>query len=191
MAGVAAYRRAARYRAFVVFDLHIVLDGRGGVAVDVMVSLDRAIRRVPMRSRPRFCRLIYSDGRGAVVLRSQWHNLHGKPDFIYKRRVTGGLIPMELKSGKAPDAPHLGDLMQLAAYFIIIEESHGKRPRRGVLRYADGMFVVKNTMRLRRQLLSITADMRLMLKTGQGAASPSFVKCRYCVARDTVCEFCL
>jgi len=151
----------------------------------------RGIRRVSLRNRPRFCRLIYSDGRGGVLLKSLRHNLHGKPDFIYQRRFTGRLIPMELKSGKAPNSPHFGDLMQLVTYFIIINESHGKRPKHGILRYSDAMYIVKNTARRRRQLLGIAAEMRKMLETGQGVANPSFVKCRYCAARDTVCLYCI
>jgi len=79
--------------------------------------------------------------------------------------------------------------MQLAAYFLIIEEAIGARPKAGYLRYKNAMFKVKNTARLRRKLLDVVADMREMLATGKGRASPSFAQCRYCVARGTVCEF--
>ena len=154
------------------------------------MNIGGGVKRVVLRDSPRFCRLIYSDGQGATLLKSHKHGLQGKPDFIFQSRFGRRLIPMELKSGKTPtDGPFFGDLMQLAAYFLIIEESHGKRPKRGLLRYKDGMYVVKNTARRRRELRKIAADMRAMLETGQGMANPSFVQCRYCVARDTVCEF--
>ena len=38
------------------------------------------------------------------------------------------LMPVEIKSGsiKSEPLPHMGDLMQLAAYFVILEEEYGK-----------------------------------------------------------------
>ena len=136
-----------------------------------------------------FYRCIYEDGRGGKLLYSQKHNLRGKPDFIYKNIFTGGFIPVELKSGDISDSPRHGDMMQLAAYFLIIEDAMGKRPKKGYLRYKNATFKVKNTSKLRKMLLTIVQDMRKMLETGTGHAAPSFVHCRYCVAKDTVCDF--
>ena len=145
------------------------------------------IKRVQPRKRPFFSRLIYSDGK---ILTSQTHALRGRPDFIYENVLTRRLAPMELKSGIIGDAPpHYGDVMQLAAYFLIVEDAMGKRPRRGFLRYRDAMFVVKNSARRRKEVLAVMADMRHMLESGVGEANPSFVHCRYCIARDSVCEF--
>jgi len=150
----------------------------------------RGVKRVNLRDAPFLCRQIYADGQGGKLLKSEKHNLRGKPDYIYKSIITGRLIPMELKSSEVDDMPNYGDLMQLAAYFLIIEDAMGSpRPKKGYLRYKNAMFKVKNTARLRRNLLSVVEDMREMLATGEGSANPSFVNCRYCVARGTVCEF--
>ena len=148
----------------------------------------RGVKQVRLKSKPFFCRLIYSDEAGGQVLRCEKHELRGRPDFIYKTRLMGRLVPMELKSGEVKDGPHYGDVMQLVTYFVIIEGAMGKRPGRGYLRYKNAMFVVKNTRAVRKELMAILADMRKMLKTGQGAANPSFVHCRHCLARGTVCE---
>ena len=148
------------------------------------------IKEIRVKDRPFLCLVVYADGMGCKLLYSVKDNLRGKPDFIFKSRITGRLIPMELKSGKAGGEPNYGDVMQLAAYFVIIEEAMGKRPKKGYLRYKNAMFAVKNSGRLRKELRAVLADMRNMLGNGEGKASPSFVNCRYCVARDTVCEHC-
>jgi CRISPR-associated exonuclease Cas4 len=149
----------------------------------------RGIKQVKLRDAPFLCRQIYADGKGGKMLCCEKHNLRGKPDFVFKKIITGRLVPMELKSGEVDGAPHYGDIMQLAAYFLIIEDAMGAKPKKGYLRYKNAMFKVKNTARLRKALLNVVADMREMLVTGEGEANPSFVNCRYCIARGTVCEF--
>ncbi len=100
-------------------------------------------------------------------------------------------MPVELKSGRIGDAlePHRGDYLQLAAYFLLLEDVYGKRPRFGRLVYADYMFEVRNTAGVRREVLRTMAEMRRMLETGEGHAESSFVHCRHCVCNGTVCEF--
>ncbi len=126
------------------------------------------------------------------LLVSKKYGLKGKPDFILKHRVNNMLMPIELKSGKIGDnaSPRYGDLMQLCAYFLIVEDIFKVKPAYGKLIYSDHMFVVKNTRRLRKQLLSIMSDMRLMLKTGEQQPKANYATCRYCLSRNTVCEFC-
>jgi CRISPR-associated exonuclease Cas4 len=103
------------------------------------------------------------------------------------------MIPVELKSGSlnGSGVPREGDLMQLVAYFIIIKDEFGNKPRQGRLIYGDTMFIVKNRWRLRRRLLKTLREMREMLENGRAAKEPEpeFVKCRHCICRETVCEF--
>jgi CRISPR-associated exonuclease Cas4 len=150
------------------------------------------IRRVkPTLSLPGY-RQFYSDKKheGGLLV-SERYGLQGKPDMVYSNSAGTRMIPVELKSGTVGDAaePREGDLMQLAAYFVIIEDVYGVRPRRGLLIYKDWMFKVKNDRRLRRRLERVISDMRLMLETERGEAEPSFVKCKHCVCRGTVCEY--
>lgn len=123
------------------------------------------------------------------LLFSKKYNIQGKPDFVYKKFKTCYVI--ELKSGAIKDAPipHTGDLLQLVAYFLIIEDLYGYKVKKGKLIYSDYCFIVRNTRYLRKYLLNVLEDMRYMLKTGEGEAECSFVHCRYCMCRQTVCEF--
>jgi len=126
------------------------------------------------------------------ILYSPKYNIQGKPDYVFKK-WSGQLIPMELKSGSISDnemMPHAGDLMQLAAYFLIIEDVYGVRPKQGRLVYKNKMFIIRNTKHIRRQVEATIDDMRRMLESEQGVCEPSFVKCRYCMCRGTVCQYC-
>lgn len=135
---------------------------------------------------------IYNDEDGGKLLKSDKYDLQGKPDYIFQTLISGAYIPVELKSTRLKEdqlIPHQGDLMQLAAYFLIIEDLYGKRPKEGRLIYKNRMFIIKNTRSLRRQLNGYLKEMRQMIKTGKGEADPSFPKCRNCVCRGTVCEW--
>ncbi len=123
------------------------------------------------------------------ILYSKKYNIQGKPDFIYKKFNTCYII--ELKSGtiKNENMPHTSDLLQLVAYFLIIEDLYGYKVKKGKLIYSDYSFIVYNTRYLRKYLLKTLEDMRSMLKTGQGQANCSFVHCKHCMCRQTVCDF--
>ncbi len=139
----------------------------------------------------KFAQMIYSDERGAKLLFAPRSNLQGKPDFIFKTWFFGRYIPFEIKSATLKeDEPHQGDLMQLVAYFLIIEEVYGKKPPYGKLVYANKTFKVKNTRALRKELVSILSEMRKMLEGQSDAqAEPSFVKCKNCICQYTVCAW--
>ncbi len=143
-------------------------------------------------------RLIYSDEKSAKrddirsdTLVSERYGLTGKPDMIFQSPA-GGLTPVELKSaniGKLP-YPRKNDLIQLAAYFIIVAEEYGRKPRSGRLVYADYMFVVKNTVELRLWVTRTATRMRRAItQNGRGLeAKASYAQCRHCICRETVCK---
>jgi CRISPR-associated exonuclease Cas4 len=134
---------------------------------------------------------IYSDEKGTKLLVAPKQQLQGKPDYIFQTWFLKKYIPLEIKSGiLKEDEPHSGDVYQLAAYFLIIEELYGKRPPYGKLVYANKTFIIKNTYKIRKQLKYILTEMRNMLE-GKGSlqAEPSFIKCKHCVCKMTVCEF--
>ena len=144
--------------------------------------------------------LVYSDQKQtereeniiySTILNCAALDISGKPDYIYRHKKKG-LFPVELKSGeiKEKSEPHQGDLMQLAAYFAIAEEHFGEKSTEGLIIYKDFMFKVKNTKRLRRQLKGVLSDMRDMLKTGEAEPAASFIACKNCVCKGTVCEYC-
>lgn len=146
-------------------------------------------------------KLFYTDEKGAEhkdgviyskLLHSKKYDISGKPDYIFIKKNDDMLLPIELKSGNIGKLlePRQGDLMQLCAYFLIIEDVYYIRPTEGRIIYKDAMFIVKNTKKLRRRVKSVLQDMREMLVTGEQEANSSFVSCKHCVCRDTVCEYC-
>lgn len=131
-----------------------------------------------------------SEGFGKLLYSAKY-DLQGKPDYIFKKRLGGAIVPVELKSGAIKDAPlpHPGDLLQLAAYFLLLEDIYGKRPSYGWLKYSDYMFYVRNTRKLRKEVKQTMADMRKMLEDGEGTPNASFVTCRHCICNGTVCPY--
>lgn len=151
--------------------------------------------------QPKGYRLIYTDQKGnfdrekvivSEMLVSKRYDLRGKPDFVFMNKSKRELMPVELKSGKIGNkiSPHRGDFMQLIAYFVMLEDIFGIRPKEGRIVYSDSMFVIKNTDNFRKEFFLILSNMRDMLKSGEAKAEASFVKCRYCICNGTVCKFC-
>jgi len=139
----------------------------------------------------RFASPIYSDEKGTKLLVAPKLQLQGKPDYIFETWFSKKKVPLEIKSGiLKEDEPHIGDVYQLAAYFLIIEEVYGKRPPYGKLVYANKTFKIKNTFKIRKQLDQTLIQMRNMLEgNSRLQAEPSFIKCKNCICKMTVCEF--
>lgn len=134
---------------------------------------------------------IYADEKGTKLLVAEHLELQGKPDFIFETWLLKRYIPLEIKSGKlTEEEPHPGDVYQLVAYFLIIEEVYGKRPPYGKLVYANKTFTIRNTAKLRGNLHRTMKQMRQMLEGDYApVATPDFMKCKHCVCKDTVCEW--
>jgi CRISPR-associated exonuclease Cas4 len=88
--------------------------------------------------------------------------LTGKPDYLIERR--GQLIPVEVKPGRRAGRPYESDLMQLAAYCLLVEETSGTAPPYGLLRYAEHTFRLDYTSAVRDELLLTLHEMRVMLE---------------------------
>lgn len=85
--------------------------------------------------------------------------LVGKPDYLIEQE-SGDIIPVELKSGRAPQEPHVGHVLQLAAYCWLVERNYGIRPYYGIIQYQDKAFAVDYTHDLEEDLLDVVAEMR-------------------------------
>ncbi len=107
-------------------------------------------------------RVIYSDTRtwGPVEkpLYDSQLGLTGKPDYLIQQN--GQIIPVEVKSGKTPEAPYDSHIFQLASYCLLVEKTMGKRPPYGIIHYADRDFAVDYTRELEMALLDILAEMQ-------------------------------
>ncbi len=84
--------------------------------------------------------------------------LTGKPDYLVEK--DGQIIPIEVKTGRTPPAPHDTHIYQLAAYCLLVERSLGARPSHGILRYPERTFAVDYTPELEQALLDLLAEMR-------------------------------
>jgi CRISPR-associated exonuclease Cas4 len=88
--------------------------------------------------------------------------LVGRPDYLVEE-PDGGIIPVELKSRKAPPEPYGGHILQLAAYCYLVTVNYGKRPSYGIIQYRDRAFAIDYTDELEADLLDLLADMRQAL----------------------------
>ena len=136
-------------------------------------------------------RVVYTDtggwSRPERPLFSQALRLTGKPDYLVEER--GAYVPVEVKSGQAPrDGAHPGHIYQLAAYCALVTEAYGRRPKYGLIRYADQTLRVDYTPALEAELRGLLDAMR----ADDGAADvprshQSPARCRACGFREE-CE---
>jgi CRISPR-associated exonuclease Cas4 len=129
-------------------------------------------------------RVIYTDTRawGAPLeqpLYSKEMGLTGKPDYLVEQN--GQIIPIEVKSGRAPESPYDSHIYQLAAYCLLVEKIYGKRPPYGIIHYPSRDFAVDYTPALESALLDLLAEMRRdenRTEVNCSHAEPS--RCRRC-----------
>lgn len=96
--------------------------------------------------------------RSEQPLIARRYGLVGKPDYVLQTRRDQ--IPVEVKPGRHAATPYESDLMQLAAYCLLIEETTGRAPAYGLLRYAEQTFKLPYTAALRAEVLALLEDMR-------------------------------
>ena len=107
-------------------------------------------------------RIIYTDTRAWGEVEKPLFDvqlgLTGKPDYLVEQN--GQIIPVEVKSGKAPDAPYDSHIYQIAAYCLLVHHTMKKRPAYGIIHYSDRDFAVDYTPELENNLLDVLAEMR-------------------------------
>lgn len=89
---------------------------------------------------------------------SRTFRLAGKPDYLIEEN--GEIVPVEVKSGRAPSRPYESHVFQLAAYCLLVSDIYGRRPTYGVIRYADRQFTVPYDIQLEDDLLRVMDGMR-------------------------------
>jgi CRISPR-associated exonuclease Cas4 len=117
---------------------------------------------------------------------SRRHGLTGRPDYVVANGAD--LIPVEVKSARAPARPYASHVLQLAAYCLLVAETSGRRPPYGILRYADRTFQIPYTRELEEQLLEVLEAMREDLAAGDAPRRHQDPRrCAACGYRE-VCE---
>jgi CRISPR-associated exonuclease Cas4 len=151
--------------------------GSGGWSIWLLLLLLAATLWISLRSRKLRRQtglpdgdVIYTDTgiwfANEQVLQVPDLRLVGKPDYLVDQG-DDVLIPVELKSGKAPAAPREGHVLQLAAYCFLVQENYGVRPDYGILQYKDKAFAIDYTDDLEADLLDLLAEMRQGLFQGE------------------------
>ena len=135
-------------------------------------------------------RVIYTDTRGwsevPKALFDAGLGLTGKPDYLVERG--GKIIPVEVKSSRAPAAPYDSHIYQLAAYCHLVEKTYRKRPPYGIIHYADRDFAVDYTPELEASLLDLLAEMhRDEFRSEVARSHEQAARCQKCGFRD-VCD---
>jgi len=132
-------------------------------------------------------RVVAADARGwrrpaSPYYSSTW-GLAGRPDYVLDHR--GRLIPVEVKTGRTPQTPHEGHVLQLGAYCLLIEDGEGRTPPYGLIRYPEATFRVPFDHRLRQRVDEALEEMREARNRGgveRGHRDPW--RCRTCGYRD-------
>jgi CRISPR-associated exonuclease Cas4 len=109
-------------------------------------------------------RILYTDAGSAWIttdeaLYDRHLRLVGKPDYLVEES-SGMIVPVEIKSGRAPSEPWESHLYQLAAYCWLVEREYGIRPSHGIIQYKDRAFAVDYTDELREDFLDLLTEMR-------------------------------
>jgi CRISPR-associated exonuclease Cas4 len=107
-------------------------------------------------------RVVYTDTRSWVAVGKPLFDMQlgltGKPDYLVEQN--GKLIPVEVKTGRTPEAPYDSHIFQVAVYLLLVQKTYGKRPPHGILHYPDRDFAVDYTPALESALLDLLADIR-------------------------------
>lgn len=135
-------------------------------------------------------RVVYTDTHGwGKVEKPLFYaalDLTGKPDYLIEKN--GQLIPVEVKSGRAPEAPYDSHIFQLASYCLLVEKTYGKRPPYGVIHYENRDFAIDYTRELESALIELLADMKeddIKRDVPRSHEQPS--RCKRCGFRN-VCD---
>lgn len=135
-------------------------------------------------------RVVYTDTHGwGKVEKPLFYaalDLTGKPDYLIEKN--GQLIPVEVKSGRAPEAPYDSHIFQLASYCLLVEKTYAKRPPYGIIHYENRDFAIDYTQELETALIELLADMKEDdLKRDVPRSHEQVARCKRCGYRD-VCD---
>ena len=135
-------------------------------------------------------RVIYTDTRFWGVIEKPLYDadlgLTGRPDYLV--RYKEAILPVEVKTGRSPEAPYDSHIFQVAVYCLLVEKTYGRRPAYGILHYPTRDFAVDYTPDLENTLLDVLANIRRDEHRPQVERShEDGTRCLHCGYR-TVCD---
>jgi len=124
-------------------------------------------------------KILYSDlNVPAVPFFSKRSRLTGKPDYIVQKE--NHCVPVEVKSGGGAH-PNQSQVLQLAAYCQLLEDTSGVFVPEGILVYNNVPYTIAFDPKLRFELESVMKSMRTSLRNGvvkRNHQQPG--RCRHC-----------
>ena len=135
-------------------------------------------------------RVIYFDagqwGKVEKPLYDPELRLTGKPDYLVKQGEQ--VIPVEVKSGRAPHVPYDSHIYQLAAYCLLVDHEYGIRPTHGILHYSNRTFAIDFSAELELSIQTTIREMQERTSRSQVERSHQDGKrCPHCGYRS-VCD---
>ena len=127
----------------------------------------------------------YIDLDDSKVFKSKKYGISGRPDYVIK--VGGHLIPVEVKKGRTPQGPLFSHIVQVAAYCLLIEETSGKAPPYGIIKYPEQEHELEYNVDMKNVLLQKVDEVRAALEAGDAHRNHKRPgKCKSC-SRRAVC----
>jgi CRISPR-associated exonuclease Cas4 len=119
----------------------------------------------------------------SVEVTSERLMLRGRMDALIDE--SGAPAPYEVKATVAPLRPWPGQVLQLAAYALLLEERYGKEVPRGFLHYLEGDVVREVAIGEveRADVLRVLAEIQEVVTTETMPARAPWSRCRDCVYR--------
>jgi CRISPR-associated exonuclease Cas4 len=135
-------------------------------------------------------RVIYSDtrrwGKVEKPLFDPSLRLTGKPDYLVEQGKQ--VIPIEVKSRKAPRVPYDSHIHQLAAYCVLVEHEYGIRPKYGIIHYNNRTYEVDFTPKLEEAIKATIREMQEKANQSQVERSHNNPhNCQHCGYRS-ICD---
>jgi CRISPR-associated exonuclease Cas4 len=110
----------------------------------------------------------------------------GKPDYLVR---SGKLvIPIEVKSGQAPQVPYDSHIFQLAAYCLLVERVYGTRPDHGIIHYPNQTYSIDFTDALESSIKETIREMQgLTSRSPVDRSHQDARRCQHCGYRS-ICD---
>ena len=110
--------------------------------------------------------VVYQDSVALLdeTLFSRRYRLAGRPDYLL--RDGNWVIPVEVKTGRTPNYPYPGQVMQCVAYCVLVEEHFGVRPPYGIILFEQSgkQFTIDFTPEAEHSLAETLRTMRHRLR---------------------------
>jgi CRISPR-associated exonuclease Cas4 len=172
-------------RGLVAQAIALVLLMGASVALYLSQASRDGVEKARKRSKVQGRITYIGENGSAPVLRSAEHGLTGRPDYILE--IDGGLVPVEVKTGRVPRGPLFSHVIQLGAYCLLLEGEG--TVAYGILRYGEVEHIVAFDDGLRSLVLKKMGEMRTAAASGEVHRDHDRPgKCRSCSRRDACPE---